>query len=230
MQHFAAFLGGLILGVLLAAASGLDLYDRRARYLNQLENTRGSLARLRDRLDEVELDRRRIVEKLRGAQDDAVRSERDLLATQSRLDAVRSAQVDLHQSLRTTSDRLESLELALEVSEAGREVADDRIRELRDEVAQLEETRDHHVLALFDASNPDTFLRLARRFLRVSEDVATKRQLILSLRRTRPEWLLSLGEPQPPRAVVGAARPEHARPVPSSHRLEVEPTPAEAAD
>jgi len=204
MQHSAVFLGGALLGGVLAAACGFDLYPIEEAAHSTLVDLRSRSDGLERALGDARIEHRRTLEAQALAAavsgrlgDDLELSRRELATARRDLDTAR-AEKD------TLAGRLDDVESDAAAIAAELALARDERTQLaaalaRAHGATLATRRDLSALALrfFSTPRPAADLDLAAAFLSGDRREGEILALVVELRRYSPELLLSLGFARP---------------------------------
>lgn len=193
MQHSAVFLGGAVLGGIISAACGFDLYPIEEAAYSKVNVLKAHTAELEASLAQSREEHRKLAEAEANARTDVDRVRADLaLARQdisivqgenqtyaARLDELSSQIEDLTGELTITQEDLSRLQgETLLAREAARTVQDDLFT---------------LGLRLFSIPRPETDRDLAAAFLLSGRPTEQLQELVLQLRYHSPNLLLSLG-------------------------------------
>jgi hypothetical protein len=187
MNVSAVFLGGIVLGGILSAACGFDLFRSVAPPRPAPSDAERALARTKILLEACESSRSAALDDAGAASEAARRlaAETDFLREEAAEVSKGRSALELLLRERLVQMRQDSDCLLDEIDRAHRAVADGRVQLL--ELA----------LDFFDRPRPEVDGELARRFLSVEPDswceVDLLRELVVRLRRHSPEILLGLG-------------------------------------
>jgi hypothetical protein len=224
MQHSAVFLGGALLGGVLAAACGFDLYPIEETAHATLVAARARSADLDKELEVVHDDQRRLLESEAEARVGAGRMAQDLELVRQELDTARADKETIVNRLDDRDHQLDRLSEELVLTRAD-------LTRFRGELAAARDAADDArsdlfalALRFFSVPRPESDRGLAAAFLSSDRTPGELVEFVLNLRYNSPDLLLSLGLAQsgscPFESLSSVSDLERARIVPANADLE----------
>ena len=211
MQISGVFLGGAVVGGVLAAACGFDFFPGQRAESVQLTKMRGEVQSLRTAVSERDTE---LMEAVLSRED----QERDLTSLRRELSESHRALVDLAKSeaakRRTLDRRVASLSDSAERARKERFRHRAEIESLEVSLAGLEAESFDLMLKVFRERRAEDDAVFVSDYLDSGASEARKRELVVHLRRHSPEVLLSLAHG--PRLVPAMARESESRLAPTA--------------
>ena len=207
MQHSAVFFGGVVLGGILSAACGFDLYESREENRQAIGALRGEIDRVEEDLGAAREDRSRILTQ-------KVTVEKRVRVLEADLDHSQAVQAGVEAERDEFRDRLEETELLAQA-------LDQQLADLRILAQRQRQDIERLVLRYFAVPRPESDTDLVLEFFRVDGTLEAQRDLVLSLCQHSPEILLSLNcHPRATRTLESFFRLDQVGVVPTSAEID----------